>query len=774
MATYTNRAHYQGQAFDWDPANRVWSGGIQETSPGYLPMLFQYQQLVRSGQAKDYEAEQYRDWEQAARALPTRDISTLKAGWQGQYGGQWGDDGWQEGNPDWWSYLDPFSPDVGPIMLQLKDKLDAGTATRHERDLYSQVMGMASDWNWRASVPQASDAFNPLGDNLVGALGMLGMGAGAGAALAPLYAGAGLTLGSAAGLAGTAGGFTSMMGEATGNEALSKAGGALSMLGGLSGMGNILSKGISSIGDVLSLGKGAWGTVQKGMSLASGGGGSDSKGGGGGMDTNQLGGILSGIVGAVGTGLSLADAGRYMEQLKGVYGQEQNIRKMIDEAYALAAARYDVYYAQTQEEYQQKQEAYQKAQDRYETYYANTQQEQQQKQEAYAKGQGQKDEDRTRQIQTWQEERGKVDSNFQQREAQARQIFDMQTQNYGMNRDQALADYNRRVAEAQEDRGREISVFNENWGRHLGSYDRAVAEAQQERAMDVAGYQARHAIGAHLRDPAAIKSGAEALYQPLSELARGRISQNAQAEMASRGVTGGGMYANRLSAEAFAPHEQALWNNALNAYLQGQTGALNAYGNVDLASSPEYRAFQTPNWSNSPEWRPIQTPNFENLPEYRAQNMPDFLRTGANDVPGSVGYTAPPTVPGAAWYQSPPSIDRNVPKPYSPGGAGSTGGGAGGMGGMLGNIAPLVANITKLFGLGSGPGQRSWEQLSNYEQTQVQNEINAAMNNNELFGFGTGGGGYSEPIGPGLGWDAGGYDYGGGWSDYDLDLSMLS
>lgn len=749
VPTYENSWQYtsdQGNRFQWEPGMAMTGEAPpgMTIAPGYVSTLLQWADAAEAGTLKPYEQEQWESLKRQAMSVPLRDRSGLYGGW-----------GPREDDPNAERLLNVNSPDIGHFMLTVRDKLTRGQASAEERALFDETRRMAADWDYRASVPQASDAFNPLGDQFFGALGMLGMGAGAGAALAPLYAGAGLTLGSAAGLAGTAGGFTSMMGEALDNEALRKAGGALGMLGGLSGMGNILSKGISSLGDVLSLGKGLYGTVTKGMGLASGGGGGDSTTGGG-MDTNQLGGVLSGIVGAVGTGLSLADAGRYMEQLKSVYGQEQNIRKMIDEAYALAAARYDVYYAQTQEEYQQKQEAYQKAQERYETYYQQTQQEQQQKQAAYTKGEGQTDEDRARQIQTWQEERGKVDSNFQQREAQARQIFTMQTENYGMNRDQALADYQRRLAEAQEDRGREISVFNENWGRHLGSYDRAVAEAQQERGMDLAGYQVRHQIGATLRDPAALKAGAEALYQPLSELARGRISQNAQAEMASRGVTGGGMYANRLSAEAFAPHEQALWNNALNAYLQGQTGALTAYGNVDLARSPEYREMNAPNWSGSPAWTNITMPNFENLPTYTAQNVPEFLRTRASTVPGSVGYQDAPGVPGVTPLNQ-PRVDTWQPKPYSPGGAGG-GAGGGGAGGALSSIAPLVANITKLFGIGSGPGERSWEQLTNYEQTQVQSEINAAMGNNELFGFG-GGGGADYSFAPDYSYDYSGGDF---------------
>lgn len=257
---YRNVAQYQNQAFEWDPTQGVWSGGIAETSPGYLPMLMQYRDMVRAGTAKDDEAEQYRNWDAAARAIPTRDIASLTSGWQGDLQGTWEEGGWRAGNQDWWKSLDPLSPDVGPIMLQLRDKLEAGTATPQERELYSKTMGMAGDWDWRASMPQASDAFSPLGDNLMGALGMLAMGATGGLAAAPLAAGgatAATTLGSLGTLAGIGGTAAGALGQEMDIDWLRKAGLGLGaaggIAGGLGGLANVFSTGVNSLSDAARL-----------------------------------------------------------------------------------------------------------------------------------------------------------------------------------------------------------------------------------------------------------------------------------------------------------------------------------------------------------------------------------------------------------------------------------------------------------------------------------------------------------------------------------------
>ena len=79
--------------------------------------------------------------------MPTRDIGTLTAGWQGDIKDE-------RAAQDWWTRLDPGSPDAGPIMLQFRDRMQAGTATPQERALYGQVRGMAEDWDYRASAPR--------------------------------------------------------------------------------------------------------------------------------------------------------------------------------------------------------------------------------------------------------------------------------------------------------------------------------------------------------------------------------------------------------------------------------------------------------------------------------------------------------------------------------------------------------------------------------------------------------------------------------------------
>jgi hypothetical protein len=204
-----------------------------------------------------WEVEQYQQWEQQARAIPTRDLGTLTAGWQGEYAGE-------QANPDWWTSLDPGSPDVGGVMLQLRDTLDAGTASPQERGLYQQVLAMANDWDYRASVPQASDAFNPLGDQFFGALGTLALGATGGLAAAPLAAGGAslaTTLGSLGTLAGVAGTGAGVLGQATDQPWLRNLGLGLGIAGGLAGgiggLTNVLGGGITSVGDAARLAQSA-------------------------------------------------------------------------------------------------------------------------------------------------------------------------------------------------------------------------------------------------------------------------------------------------------------------------------------------------------------------------------------------------------------------------------------------------------------------------------------------------------------------------------------
>lgn len=710
LPEYRNIAQYGADSFMWDPASRFMGGRIAETAPGYVTALLGLRERVRAGQAQDYEAEQYRQWEAQARAIPARDLGTLTAGWQGEREGQWTEGGWQAGNQDWWTSLDPGSPDVGPIMLQLVEKLERGSATPQERELYQQVYGMAADWDWRASVPQASDAFNPLGDQFFGALGMIGLGAGAGAALAPLAAGAGLTLGSAAGLAGTAGSIGGMLGQATDQDWLTKASMALGIAGGAAGLGSLLQNGITSVGDVIQAVQKTYGVASKTYQAIAGGAGaggnaSDTRtsgrtvgstsavpgAGGTGMDFTQLGTILSGIVGAVGSRMSLEDASRYMEQLKAQFGDQQQTKDLIDQAYQLAAARYETFYAQTQEEQQQKQAAYQDAMAKYQTHYQQTQQEQGQRQAAYAKGEGQIDEDRATQYEHYRDQRAKYDQSYQQKVQEAAQDRDRRISVFGEDRQVAMADYNRRVAEANQDRQKEYATFDQQFARHMSTQDKRDFEAAQERGLDLNAYVQRQAIGANLADPTKIKAGAEAIYQPLSDLARQNISTQAQAEMASRGVSG--QYANLMSAKAFAPSEQALWQNALQAYLTGQQGAASAYSQQDLTATPAYQWAQVPNFTNSPEYRYANVPDMGGTPEYRGTNLPNFTRTGQGNVPGTVGYSQPPRVPDATNPGRAPTLDTYSPKPYAP------------YEGTNKGISDLVGNLTRALGIGgSGAG----------------------------------------------------------------------
>ena len=83
-----------------------------------------------------------------------------------------------------------------------------------------------AEQTYRSVVPQASDVFNPLGDQFFGALGTLALGATGGLAGGALAAGGGLasTLGSLGTLAGTAGTGARVLGQATDQEWLQKLG----------------------------------------------------------------------------------------------------------------------------------------------------------------------------------------------------------------------------------------------------------------------------------------------------------------------------------------------------------------------------------------------------------------------------------------------------------------------------------------------------------------------------------------------------------------------
>jgi len=719
------RNNYQYRMEDYVTAGPEGDTAAVSYIPRYLTDMLGLRDLVQRGKATPWEQQLFAMQAETARSVPARDVSTLRAG----YG---------EGE----GYLGGDSPDLGHVMLNLLDKIERGQASPQERQLFDETYRLMADQTYRSVVPQASDSPIGLGDNLFGALSILGLGAGAGAALAPLAAGAGLTLSSAAGLAGTAGTMTGMAGQALDNEALKKAGLATGLAGGVGGLASLLSKGVSSVGDLVGIAQKTWGTAQKGMSLASSFGkdapssSSSGSGGGGGMDFSQLGTILSGVVGAVGSKLSLEDASRYMEQLKSQFGDQQQVKDLIDQAYTLAAARYETFYAQTQQEQEQKQTAYKDALSKYQTHYQQTQQEQEQRQAAYQKGEGQLDQDRATQYEHYRDQRAKYDQSYQQKVQEAAQDRERKINVFGEDRQLAMADYNRRVQEAQQDRQKEYSTFDQQFARHLSTADKRDFEAAQERGLDLNAYMQRQAIGADLRDPAKIKAGAEALYNPLSELARGNISEQVQAEMASRGVVDG-QAANYMSAKAFAPSEQALWQNALQAYMSGQTGALNAYSQQDMTTTPQYQWANTPNFTNSPEYRYATVPDFGGTPEYRGTNVPQFSRTGQGNVPGAVGQPTSPGVPTTVRPGDSPRPDTWSPNPYQP------------YNGQNKGVSDLVSNLTKaltgsggaaggIFGLiksifGGGSG------LTPEQTASITNELQNSMNtNNDLWGFGDG------------------------------------
>ena len=213
-------------------------------APGYAIDLLNLRQRVESGQAKPWEREEYTKQLQAVMGVPMRDPSTLT------YNA--GDEASDR--------LSGGSPDVGRLMLTLQDKMRSGQATPQESDLFKTAYTMLADQNYRASVPQASDAWNPLGDQFFSALGVLGLGATGGLAAAPLAAGgAGLTttlgsLGTLAGIGGTAAGA---LGQEMDQDWLKKLGMGLGaaggIAGGIGGIANLAGSGINSLGDAARL-----------------------------------------------------------------------------------------------------------------------------------------------------------------------------------------------------------------------------------------------------------------------------------------------------------------------------------------------------------------------------------------------------------------------------------------------------------------------------------------------------------------------------------------
>lgn len=242
-------ADYQRNPYQYSLEDYTTSGpeGDQQAvsySPGYITDLLALQQKVMAGQGSEWDRENYQQQAQAAMSVPMRDPSALI------YNA--GDDA-----PD---RLSGGSPDLGNLMLTLHEKMASGTATPQESELFKTAYTMLADQNWRASVPQESDA-NPfgMGNNLTDALGIIGLGATGGLAGGALAAGGGLasTLGSLGTLSGIAGTGAGVLGQATDQEWLQKLGMGLGAAGGIAGgvggLANLWGSGINSLGDVASL-----------------------------------------------------------------------------------------------------------------------------------------------------------------------------------------------------------------------------------------------------------------------------------------------------------------------------------------------------------------------------------------------------------------------------------------------------------------------------------------------------------------------------------------
>lgn len=320
LPEYRNALQFGGQPFQWDPRLQAQGGqpwqGMPETAPGYLTELLGLRERVRTGQAQPWEVEQYRQWETEARAIPTRDIGSLQAGWGG--------------DQNWWQSLDPLSPDVGPIALTIQDRIEQGQASPQEQALFEQVMQMAGDWNTRASVPQASDAFNPMGDQFFQAVAALSAAAGGAASYGAFGAGAAGAGGAGGSLAGIPTSTLSTIGNvAQAGSLAAQTGGDildqdwLRQAGGALGLASTLSGGAAALGNLTS-GAGSAGGLLGGLL-----GGSDT------MST--LGNILN-------LGTALAGLGT------SIYGA---VNAGSNQAPATAAANQQIAFAQQQAAFQQ-------------------------------------------------------------------------------------------------------------------------------------------------------------------------------------------------------------------------------------------------------------------------------------------------------------------------------------------------------------------------------------------------------------------------------------
>jgi hypothetical protein len=311
LPEYRNPQNLRGDAFTWDPTLQHYQGE-GHTGPDFLPWLLNWRSRMPMGNLDEIEQAEWRKQEEAARAIPTRDIATLTAGWGGQ----------SPEDDDWWTSLNPLSPDAAPIALRLREHMDAGTASAQERQLYGDLMEMAYGWQQRASKP---DPWNPLGDQLFGALGTIALGATGGLAGGALAAGGTLasTLGASGTLAGIAGTGASTLGAATGQPWLSKAGQVLGAVGGLAGgaggLANLWGTGITSLSDAARLASSA-GKVTGALGSATGVPGLQQAG-------SYLG--LAGNLGQAGSDLSAGNLGAGVPRLLSVLGQGRGIAQRL-------------------------------------------------------------------------------------------------------------------------------------------------------------------------------------------------------------------------------------------------------------------------------------------------------------------------------------------------------------------------------------------------------------------------------------------------------------
>lgn len=274
MPTVVNPYQWNDQAVEWDPnapRQSPWDVTFEQVNPGYISGLLYLDDRVRSGQATPEERQEYEAQSAAARAIPMRDPASLQFGWNEDEPGSW-----NEGGSAWWQMINGSSPDLGPVMLSIADRIAQGTATPQERQLLEQTRAYDTDWNLRASLPQPSDAFSVLGNDLFGPLSVLALGATGGLAAAPLFAGgAGLatTLGSLGTLSGIAGTGAGVLGGATDQDWLSKLGLGLGaaggILGGLSGLSSLWGTGVQSLSDAAKLASGV-GKITGAVGSASG------------------------------------------------------------------------------------------------------------------------------------------------------------------------------------------------------------------------------------------------------------------------------------------------------------------------------------------------------------------------------------------------------------------------------------------------------------------------------------------------------------------------